>query len=226
MTKSTQHLGDRASIDTAAPLDLAHGQIERFDLFARPYSKFVTRIFVARSAASQLKAPPLELILTLYSDSYSQWVAKFGEIAIPGFPSRTIEVDGGCSVSLLRLFELGGQKIEKGLVNAMPIVDAPTTNERSTAQPDPLPQPESARRSGRRETLEERLKLRQAQIAARLHAIATQKKAETREREARLDGIIGAACRADKTTHDSVKRALKGVKLPADREFLKIEGWL
>ena len=58
------------------------------------------------------------------------------------------------------------------------------------------------------------------------HAIATTRKVETREKESRLDRIIGAACRADKTIHESVKAALRGVKSPADREFLKTEGWL
>jgi hypothetical protein len=89
-------------------------------------------------------------------------------------------------------------------------------------------QPRCALQPGitRRETLEQKLKRRQAEIAARLHTIATTKKAEAREREARLDRIIGTACRADKAMHESIRMHLKSVKAPSDREFLKIEGWL
>ena len=101
-----------------------------------------------------------------------------------------------------------------------------TKNGNPESEPAALPQFRVPRTAGRRETLEEKLLRRQAEIAARLHAIATTRKVETREKEARLDRIIGAACRADKTIHESVKAALKGVKSPADREFLKTEGWL
>jgi hypothetical protein len=99
-------------------------------------------------------------------------------------------------------------------------IDAITTKEQT-------PLLSSARQKVRRsESLEDRLKRRQAEIAARLQNIATRRKAETRERGARLDRIIGAACRADQTMHERIKTALKVVKAPADREFLKIEGWL
>jgi hypothetical protein len=108
----------------------------------------------------------------------------------------------------------------------MSLFDAPTTNQRSPGQIGTVSQSEAPQRLGRGETLEDKLKRRQAEIAARLHDIATKKKAETRERGARLDRIIGAACRSDKTMHESVRTALKAVKAPADREFLKIEGWL
>ena len=101
-----------------------------------------------------------------------------------------------------------------------------TKNGNPESEPAALPQFRVPRTAGRRETLEEKLLRRQAEIAARLHAIATTRKVENREKEARLDRIIGAACRADKTIHESVKAALKGVKPPADREFLKMEGWL
>ena len=82
------------------------------------------------------------------------------------------------------------------------------------------------RSAGRRETLEEKLKRLQAEIAARLQAIAARRKEEFREKEARLDRVIGAACRADKTMHENIRATLKSVKAPADRGFLKIEGWL
>jgi hypothetical protein len=100
-----------------------------------------------------------------------------------------------------------------------------TKNEGSESKPETL-QFRVPRTAGPRETLEDKLKRRQAEIAARLHDIATKKKLESRERGARLDRIIGAACRADKTMHESIRTALKAVKAPADREFLKIEGWL
>jgi hypothetical protein len=106
------------------------------------------------------------------------------------------------------------------------IPPAPANNGRSEIPAEAKPQYKVPRSPGRRETVEEKLLRRQAEIAARLHVIATTRKVETREKEARLDRIIGAACRADKTIHESVKAALKGVKSPADREFLKTEGWL
>jgi hypothetical protein len=108
----------------------------------------------------------------------------------------------------------------------MSAVAAPIRNASSENKADAAPQFRVPRSAGRRETLEEKLKRRQAEIAARLQAIATRKKEEFRDKEARLDRVIGAACRADKTIHESIRLALKGVKAPADREFLKIEGWL
>jgi len=108
----------------------------------------------------------------------------------------------------------------------MSLIDSPITKGSSTDPLDGLLQPAVAQNARRGETLEEKLKRRQAEIAARLHDIATKKKTETRERGARLDRIIGAACRADQTMHERIKTALKAVKAPADREFLKIEGWL
>ena len=101
-----------------------------------------------------------------------------------------------------------------------------TKNGSSENKPGAAPQIRVPRSFGRRETLEEKLRRRQAEIAARLQAIATRKKEEFREKEARLDRVIGAACRADKAMHESNRLALKGVRVPADREFLKIEGWL
>lgn len=85
----------------------------------------------------------------------------------------------------------------------------------------------SPRSAGYKKTLEEKLQEKQAQIAARLKAIADKKATERRERDARLDRIIGAACRADKAFHDTIKAVLAtGVTSPKDREFLKVEGWL
>src|SRR5580700_328310 len=98
----------------------------------------------------------------------------------------------------------------------MSLFDAPTANQRSTGQNGAASQSEAPQKLRRGETLEDKLKRRQAEIAARLHDIATKKKAENRERDARLDRIIGAACRADKAVHESVRAALKGVKTPAD----------
>ena len=108
----------------------------------------------------------------------------------------------------------------------MPASTSIPKNENSDLQPDTPPKPRLPRSAGRRETLEDKLKRRQAEISARLHAIATRRKLENREKDERLDRIIGAACRADKTMHEAVKTALKNVKVPADREFLKTEGWL
>ncbi len=82
------------------------------------------------------------------------------------------------------------------------------------------------RSNARRETLEDKLRRQQAEIAARLQAIASRRKEENREKELRLDRIVGAACRAEKSMQEAIKAALKNVKLPADREFLKTEGWL
>jgi hypothetical protein len=78
-----------------------------------------------------------------------------------------------------------------------------------------------------KKTVEDRLLEKQAQIAARLAGIAAKRRTESRERMARLDRIVGAACRADTTMQDRIKEALnKAVKSPPDREFLKTEGWL
>jgi hypothetical protein len=76
-------------------------------------------------------------------------------------------------------------------------------------------------------TLEQKLQEQQEQIAARLAGIAAKRKADTRERMARLDQIIGAVCRADQSLHETIKEALgKGARAPKDREFLRVEGWL
>jgi chaperonin cofactor prefoldin len=78
-----------------------------------------------------------------------------------------------------------------------------------------------------KKTLEQKLQEKQEVIAARLATIAARRKADTRERMARLDRIIGAACRADESMRAAVIASLhRTVKVPADREFLKIEGWL
>jgi hypothetical protein len=114
----------------------------------------------------------------------------------------------------------------QGKANSVSLFNKPTPNADVTIRIDAEPQPEISNRVRRRETIEEKLKRRQAEIAARLHDIATRKKVESRERGSRLDRIIGAACRADMTMHESIKTALKAVRSPADREFLKIEGWL
>jgi len=107
----------------------------------------------------------------------------------------------------------------------MSLFNKPTPNADAVSRIDAAQQP-GAKGVRLRETMEEKLKRRQAEIAARLHDIATKKKVESRERGSRLDRIIGAACRADTTMHEGIKTALKAVKSPADREFLKIEGWL
>jgi hypothetical protein len=84
-----------------------------------------------------------------------------------------------------------------------------------------------ADRTRRRQTLEERLKLRQAQIADRLSTIASKQKAETTAKEARLNRLIGAACRTDATLQPRIRAVLlKATQSPKDREFLLIEGWL
>ena len=108
----------------------------------------------------------------------------------------------------------------------MSLFNRPNPNEPVAAPIDALSQPDAPQRARRSEAMEEKLKRRQAEIAARLHDIATRKKVESRERGSRLDRIIGAACRADRTMHQNIKIALGAVKSPADREFLKIEGWL
>jgi len=108
----------------------------------------------------------------------------------------------------------------------MSLFNRPNPNEPVAAPIDALSQPDAPQRARRSEAMEEKLKRRQAEIAARLHAIATTRRVENREREARLDRIIGTACRADKAMYEGIKTALKAVKSPADREFLKIEGWL
>jgi hypothetical protein len=78
-----------------------------------------------------------------------------------------------------------------------------------------------------RQTLEERLKLRQAQIAARPAKLASKRRAETIAKEARLDSLIGGACRADEGMHPRIRTALlRAVQCPKDREFLLTEGWL
>jgi DNA anti-recombination protein RmuC len=108
----------------------------------------------------------------------------------------------------------------------MSAVTPPARNGSSENKPEAVPAFRVPRSAGRRETLEEKLKRRQAEIAARLQAIATHKKEEFREKERRLDRIIGAACRNDESMREDIKAALNKVKSPADREFLKIEGWL
>jgi hypothetical protein len=85
----------------------------------------------------------------------------------------------------------------------------------------------NAAQARQRQTLEERLKLRQAQIAARLAKLASKRRAETIAKEARLDSLIGAACRADVGIHPRIRTALlEAVQSPKDREFLLTEGWL
>lgn len=87
--------------------------------------------------------------------------------------------------------------------------------------------PAVADRKAKRQTLEERLKLRQAQIAARLAKIATSRKADNAAAELRLNRLIGAACRADDGLHPRIRALLlKNVQSPKDREFLLTEGWL
>ena len=110
--------------------------------------------------------------------------------------------------------------------NSVSLFNKSVPNADVTIRLDAAPNPEVPNRVRSRETMEEKLKRRQAEIAARLHDIATRKKVESRERGLRLDRIIGTACRADSTMHGSIKTALRAVKSPADREFLKIEGWL
>jgi hypothetical protein len=114
----------------------------------------------------------------------------------------------------------------KGNVNSVSLFNKPVPNADVAIRVDAAPQTEVVNRVRHRESMEEKLKRRQAEIAARLRDIATKKKVESRERGSRLDRIIGAACRADASMHDSIKAVLKAVKSPADREFLKIEGWL
>jgi hypothetical protein len=78
-----------------------------------------------------------------------------------------------------------------------------------------------------KKTVEQKLLEKQEQIAAQLKAIADKKKSAQREKDARLDQLIGTVCRADKALHETIKAALdRGVKAPKDREFLKAEGWL
>jgi len=94
------------------------------------------------------------------------------------------------------------------------------------AQAEKAPAP-PAKNVGGKKTIEERLKQKQAEIAARLAAIEGRKKSAEREKNARLDRIIGAACRADETMRDAINAALsRNTKAPKDREFLKVEGWL
>jgi hypothetical protein len=114
----------------------------------------------------------------------------------------------------------------KGNSNSVSLFNRATPNADIASRIDAAPQLEVANRVRHRETMEEKLRRRQAEIAVRLHDIATKKKVESRERGSRLDRIIGAACRADESMDGSIRTALKAVKSPADREFLKIEGWL
>jgi hypothetical protein len=100
-------------------------------------------------------------------------------------------------------------------------------DERTTLESAAKSAAKMADRTRRRQTLEERLKLRQAQIADRLSTIASKQKAETMAKEARLNRLIGAACRTDATIQPRIRAALlKATQSPKDREFLLIEGWL
>jgi hypothetical protein len=64
-------------------------------------------------------------------------------------------------------------------------------------------------------------------IAEAERAIMAKQRAEARARTAQVEGLIGAACRADNSTHAAVKAALdKQVLDPKLRAFLKAEGWL
>jgi len=119
-----------------------------------------------------------------------------------------------------------GPEATKGNANSVSLFNKPASNADAAAQIGAVLPAGGTDRVHRRESMEEKLKRRQAEIAARLHDIATRKKVESRERGSRLDRIIGAACRADRTMHQNIKIALGAVKSPADREFLKIEGWL
>jgi hypothetical protein len=65
------------------------------------------------------------------------------------------------------------------------------------------------------------------QLTAQKRALAKRQRAEARARTAQVESMIGAACRADKSTHAVVKAALdKQVLDPKLRAFLKAEGWL
>ena len=56
---------------------------------------------------------------------------------------------------------------------------------------------------------------------------AHRKLTEQRKRQAQLDSIIGAACRAEEPLHEFVRAALdKHFREPKQRAFLKAEGWL
>jgi hypothetical protein len=88
--------------------------------------------------------------------------------------------------------------------------------------------PAAAKRA--RKTLQDRLQEvieQQQQLTAQKRVLAAQQRAEARARAAQLDSMIGAACRADKSTHAAVKAALdKQVLDPKQRAFLRAEGWL
>lgn len=96
--------------------------------------------------------------------------------------------------------------------------NAPT----STESPGPTKRPRKTVQDLLQEVIEQ-----QQQLSAHKRALAAQQRAEARVRTAQLDSMIGAACRADKSTHAAVKAALdKQVLDPKLRAFLKAEGWL
>lgn len=65
------------------------------------------------------------------------------------------------------------------------------------------------------------------QLTAQKRVLAKRQRAEARARTAKVESMIGAACRADKSTHAVVKAALdKQVTDAKLRAFLKAEGWL
>ncbi len=82
---------------------------------------------------------------------------------------------------------------------------------------------------GRKSIAEKIAELRQQQreLTAHKRELASQQRAEARKRNARVDAMIAAACRADPDIHDFVRMALdKHVRETTSRELLKAEGWL
>jgi hypothetical protein len=97
----------------------------------------------------------------------------------------------------------------------------PETSEPSTNTP-------TDRRRGRR-TVEMRLQeiIEQQQLLAAQHRnLAAAQRAEARERQDRLDAILGAICRTDPELNELVRLKLDEVKSPRDRELLKTLGWI
>ena len=67
----------------------------------------------------------------------------------------------------------------------------------------------------------------QHQLSAHKRVLAAQQRAEARARMAQVDSMIGAACRADKSTHAVVRAALdKHFSDDKSRALLREEGWL
>lgn len=94
--------------------------------------------------------------------------------------------------------------------------------------PTPTETPDPAKRA--RKTVEDLMQgvtEQLQQLTAQKRVLAKRLRAEARARAAKLESMIGAACRADKSTHAAVKAALdKQVLDPKLRAFLKAEGWL